>query len=148
MRISDWSSDVCSSDLTIGLRDLAIILRALVDILDHQADRRAGRLALEDARQDAHLIGLLPLRRVARLAGTALVEKGLDVGLRQRQPRWATVDDRAERRPVAFTPGRESKDASEAVETHARGVLSMNSIRLPQGYSVKKRWRPSMMLSS
>src|SRR3546814_10373778 len=111
MRISDWSSDGCSSDLrarrdprrglararppaaaiiadavfgvigivgvtgTIGLRDLAIILRALVDILDHQADRRAGRLALEDARQDAHLIGLLPLRRVARLAGTALVEK-------------------------------------------------------------------------
>src|SRR3546814_7504747 len=95
----------------------------MVDILAHQADRRAGRLALEHARQDAHLIGLLPLRRVARLAGTALVEKGLDVGLRQRQPRWATVDDRAERRPVAFTPGRESKDASEAVETHARGVL-------------------------
>src|SRR3546814_7504296 len=105
----------------------------MVDILAHQADRRAGRLALEDARQDAHLIGLLPLRRVARLAGTALVEKGLDVGLRQRQARWVTDDDRAERRPVAFTPGRESEDAADAVENHARGGLSVNSVCSPKG---------------
>src|SRR3546814_4329044 len=81
---------------------------------------------------------------MARLAGTALVEIGLDVGFGQRQPRRATVDDRAERGPVAFPPSREAKNASEAVETHARAVLSMNSIRLPNGSSVKKRWRPSM----
>ena len=65
----------------IGLRDVAIILRTLVDIFDHQADRCAGGLALEGAGKDADLIGLLPLRRVTRLAGTALVEIGLDVSL-------------------------------------------------------------------
>src|SRR3546814_9298291 len=100
MRISDWSSDGCSSDLrarrdprrglararppaaaiiadavfgvigivgvtgTIGLRDLAIILRALVDILDHQADRRAGRLALED-RSEEHTSELQYLMRIS-----------------------------------------------------------------------------------
>jgi hypothetical protein len=39
----------------IGLGDFGIVLRALVGVLDHQADRRAGGLALEHARQDAHL---------------------------------------------------------------------------------------------
>src|SRR3546814_11609087 len=89
MRISDWSSDVCSSDLI-----------------------------------------------------------GLDVGFGQRKARRTAVDDRAECGTVAFPPSREAKNASEAVETHARAVLSMNSLRLPNGSSVKKRWRPSMMLSS
>src|SRR3546814_21150946 len=85
---------------------------------------------------------------MARLAGTALVEIGLDVGFGQRQPRRATVDDRAERGTVAFPPSREAKNASAAVETHARAVLSMNSIRLLNGSSVKKRWWTSMMLAS
>ena len=66
----------------------------------------------------ANLIGLLPLRRVARLAGAALVEEGLDVGLAKRQPRRATIDDSAERRAMAFPPSGEAKNASEAVETH------------------------------
>ena len=37
--------------------DVAVVLRALVDVLDHQLDRRAGRLPLEDAGQDVHLVG-------------------------------------------------------------------------------------------
>ncbi len=102
----------------ISLGDVAIILRPLIDIVDHQADRCAGGLALEHARQDAHPVGFLPLRRVARLAGAALVEERLDVVLAERQPRRAAVDNRAERGPVAFPPGGEAQNASEAVETH------------------------------
>src|SRR5207302_10790676 len=60
--------------------DGGIVFRALVDIVDHEPDRgpggdlRAGRFVVEHAREDAHLVGLLPLRREARLAGPALVE--------------------------------------------------------------------------
>src|SRR3546814_1058077 len=60
----------------IGLGDLRIILRALVDILNHQADRRAGGPALEHARKDADPVRLLPLRGVARLARPPLVQPG------------------------------------------------------------------------
>src|SRR3546814_3374746 len=42
MRISDWSSDVCSSDL-LGLRAVAILPRRRVDT-DRQADRIDGRV--------------------------------------------------------------------------------------------------------
>src|SRR3546814_16271800 len=52
----------------IGLGDLRIILRALVDILNHQADRRAGGPALEQPRKDADPVRLPPLRGVARRA--------------------------------------------------------------------------------
>jgi hypothetical protein len=61
-------------------------------------------LPLERAGKDPDLIGLLPLRRVARLAGAALVEEWLDVGFGQRQPRRATIDDGAKCGTVALTP--------------------------------------------
>src|SRR3954467_2485952 len=93
-----------------GRGDLGIILRTLVDILDHQADRRAGRAPLEHARENTNLIGLLPLSGEARAAGPALVEPGLDVAFRQRQAGRAAVDHRAERRPVALAPSREAED--------------------------------------
>src|SRR3546814_6279669 len=102
----------------IGLCDRAIILRPLVDILDHQADRRARRLALEHPRQDTHLVGFLPLRCVTRLARAPLVEEGLDIGFGERQPRRTAVNDGAERGTVAFPPSGEAKNAPEAVETH------------------------------
>src|SRR3546814_13512286 len=40
MRISDWSSDVCSSDLVLGLGDLAD------DVLHHVVDFSPGRAAV------------------------------------------------------------------------------------------------------
>jgi hypothetical protein len=67
---------------TVG--DVAVVARALIDILDHQLDRRAGRYALKGPGQDLDLIRLLPLRRVARLARPALVEPLLDVGFAER----------------------------------------------------------------
>jgi hypothetical protein len=66
--------------------NVAVVARALVDIVDHQLDRRAGGLALEHAGQDLHLVRLAPLRRVARLARPALVEPVLDVGFGERDP--------------------------------------------------------------
>jgi hypothetical protein len=64
--------------------DVAIVLGALVDILDHQHDRRAGGalaagpLILEDAGQDLHRVRFLALGGEARLAGPALVEEDLE----------------------------------------------------------------------
>src|SRR3546814_12741001 len=101
----------------IGFRDRAIILRPLVDILDHQADRGAGRLALEHTGKNAHLIGFLPLRRMARLAATALVEIGLVVGCGQRPPRRATVDARAARAPAPLPPPPHATTAPQPVHT-------------------------------
>ena len=60
--------------------DVAVILGALVDIVDDEGDRRPGRHALEYARENAYLIGLLPLGREARLARPAAIEPGLYVG--------------------------------------------------------------------
>ncbi|CAN5690058.1 hypothetical protein BH11PSE6_BH11PSE6_08090 [soil metagenome] len=100
----------------IGLRHLRIVLRALIDILDHQADRRAGRPALEHARQDTDLIRFLPLRGEARGARAALVEEGLEIGFGDGQPRRAAIDHRADRGPMRFAPGGEPEDAAEGVE--------------------------------
>src|SRR3546814_12135274 len=82
----------------IRLGDLRIILRALIDILDHQADRGAGGAPFEHAREDAHLIGLAALRGEARGARTALVEPRLEIGFGERKPRRASV--RSEERRV------------------------------------------------
>ncbi len=85
--------------------DVAVVPRALVDVIDREVDRRAGGLALEGAGEDLDLVGLLPLRRVARLAGPAAVEPMLDVRFGERDFRRHAVDDDADRRPMAFAPG-------------------------------------------
>ena len=72
---------------TIDVLDRGIVLGALIDILDQQADRRAGRDLLagrligEHAGEDFDRVRLLPLGGEAGLAGPPLVEIGLDVGL-------------------------------------------------------------------
>ena len=48
-----------------GLRDLAVVLAALVGVADQQADRRAGGLAFVDAREDLHPVRFLALGDVA-----------------------------------------------------------------------------------
>jgi hypothetical protein len=50
------------------------------------------------------------------LAGPALVEKGLDVRLGERNARWTTVDHAADRRPVAFAEGRNPEEMTEGIE--------------------------------
>ncbi len=104
--------------------DLRVVARALVDVLDEQPDRRARRDALEDARQDAHLVGLLALRDVAAPARAPALEIGLDRRLVEREPGRATVDDAAERRAVALAEGRHLESLSVAVTGHRSRLVS------------------------
>jgi hypothetical protein len=73
----------------------------------------------ENAGENAHLVRLLPLRGVARLARTALVEIGLDLRLFDRDARRAAVNHAADRRPVALAPGGDAEEMAEAVVRHA-----------------------------
>jgi hypothetical protein len=100
--------------------DVAVILRALVGVADLQRDGRAGGDALEDAGEDFDLIRLAPLGDVARGAGAALVEPGLDRLRRERHARRAAIDHRAEGRAVALAPGRDAEDMAETVMRHGR----------------------------
>src|SRR5690606_40200415 len=84
---------------TERLRDVAVVLAARVLVADQQRDRGAGGLPLVHAGENLDLVGLPSLRRVARGAGAAPVEIGLDVGLRKRQAGRTTVDHAAERGP-------------------------------------------------
>jgi hypothetical protein len=104
--------------------DVGIILRALVDILDHQHDRRAGSdllaagLVGKHARHDLNRVRLLALGGEARLARPALVEILLDVGDLERDARRAAVDHAADRRPVAFAEAGETEEVTEGIERH------------------------------
>src|SRR4029079_16795689 len=75
---------------TIGILDRRVIFRTLIDIVDEERDRRAGRHFLptlfvgERARENTHGVGLLALRGEARLAGPAAIEILLDVSGGQR----------------------------------------------------------------
>src|SRR3546814_3893264 len=68
MRISDWSSDVCSSDLVVVLRG-AVLLAERFHALDHQV--RLG--------QQAEVLGQVLLDVVDDLGG--LVDVGLAAGV-------------------------------------------------------------------
>jgi hypothetical protein len=103
--------------------DVAVVLGAGVDILDLERDRRPrrglhARLIGEHARQDAHLIRLLPLGGVARLARAPLVEIGLDLGLGDGDAGRTAIDHAADRRPVAFAPGGDAEQMAETVVRH------------------------------
>ncbi len=108
----------------VEVADFRVILRALVDILDHQRDRRSRRhlfpagVVDHDAGEDLHLVGLAALGGKARLAGTAAIEIALDVGRRQRQPRRTAVDHAADRGTMAFAEGGHPKQMAEAVVGH------------------------------
>jgi hypothetical protein len=101
--------------------DFGVVLGALVDILDHQRDRRAGRhlaagtVILEHAGQDLHLVRLAPLRGEAVLARFALVEERLDVSLAQRQAGRAAIHHAAKRTPMTFAERGNAEQVAERV---------------------------------
>ncbi len=100
------------------LRDLAVVLRPLVGILDHQLDRGAGRAPLVGAGEDAHRVRLAPLRGVLALPRLPAVEPVLDHAFVDRDPRRTAIDGRAQGRPVAFAPCGDAKKVAEGVEAH------------------------------
>src|SRR3546814_20094067 len=89
--------------------DLTICRRALVLVLERQADRLAGGLAFEDAGQDLDPVRLATLGREAGLPRPSPVEPMLDIRLGQRNARRCPVDDAADRRPMALAPGGEAE---------------------------------------
>src|SRR3546814_11436850 len=84
MRISDWSSDVCSSDLLVDVAIVDVADRAL-DQIAVAVDRRGRR------RAERGVADLVPQPR-------EIIEVALDLGLGARQPGGA--DDRSEERRV------------------------------------------------
>ena len=108
----------------IGLGHFGIVLGPLIDILDHQADRRPGSLAFEHAGEDPHRVRFLPLGGELRLARPARVQKRLDRSFADRQPRGAAIDHGAQRRPVAFAPGGETQQTAKGVERHDVAALA------------------------
>ena len=102
----------------IDVLDRAVVAAARVFVLDHQCDGRAGGLALEHAGEDAHGVGFAPLGHEAGRAGPAAVERGLDIGLGERNTRRHAIDDAADGRPVALAPGGDAQEQAEAVAGH------------------------------
>ena len=106
----------------VDVLDRGIVLRALVDILDHERDRRPGRQLLaarllgEHAGEDFDRIRLLALSREAGLTGPPFVQIRLDIGLGQRNARRTAVDHATDRQPVTFAEGRDSEEMAEGVE--------------------------------
>src|SRR3546814_13136571 len=83
MRISDWSSDVCSSDLRRLLRPAA------------GDDRPDGRRALPAPRPARRPVARRRHRRAVRLAARLNARAGLEVAGRQASPRTALKIGRA-----------------------------------------------------
>src|SRR3546814_8233591 len=76
MRISDWSSDVCSSDLQIGAELLVVVAERERTAVRHHEYRRCRSIACGDARGDGtpRALHVTPLLR-----GLAC-DKASDVG--------------------------------------------------------------------
>ncbi len=110
----------------VAPRDVGIVLRALVGVLDHHADRRSRRhqrlaVALgHHAGEHPHRIVLAPLRREFRLPRLALVQIGLNLGLGEADARRAAVDHAAKRDAVALAPGGDSEKMAEGVVRHEK----------------------------
>src|SRR3546814_7810687 len=65
MRISDWSSDVCTSDLVLGHRTQAAeVVDAVEDLTDHVEAR--GLVWAADAEVETHRLADLGLERLVR----------------------------------------------------------------------------------
>ena len=101
-----------------GVQDIAVVLAALVGVLDQQTDRRACGLAFVNAGEDFDRIGLVALRHVPAGAGPAAVQVVLDVGFSQIHPWRAAVDHAADGRAVGFTEVGDCEKLSEGVAAH------------------------------
>jgi len=105
--------------------DVAIILRALIFVLDDEPDRRARRHTLEHTRENLHLVRFAALGRVPRLAGATAIEIALNIRFIKRHARRTAIDDTAQRAPMAFAEGRDYKILANTVAGHRLKVLEV-----------------------
>ena len=103
---------------TERLLDRAVILAALVGVADQQSDRRAGRAALEHAREDLDRVALLALGHEPRRPGFAAIQFPLDVGFGERHAGRAAIHHATDRRPVAFTERGHAEEPPQRVTRH------------------------------
>jgi len=63
----------------------------------------------------------------------------LQIGLAQRQTRRTAVDNRAERRAMAFTEGRDREQAAKGVARHVETILAYDRGNAhPPGYATQR----------
>src|SRR3546814_2114435 len=115
MRISDWSSDVCSADLDAGFR------RAFEDIAILRLRHTGERAAIEGCDGRSARAGILPLN----IAQTSRREQFGDVGRADRMVVAGPEADVARRRIVEFgLVGRRAIAGFRAVEAVVRIIRS------------------------
>jgi hypothetical protein len=90
-------------------------MRSLIRIFDQQSNRRTGGLAIEDARQNLHLIRFVSLRSMPGPARAPSLKVLLDIGLRQVKSGRTAVDHAAERGAVTLTEGGYCKKPPERI---------------------------------
>src|SRR5690606_15954163 len=117
-----------------GFRDVAIIFAALIGIANQQPDRRTGSTPLMDTRKEFDFVGFAPLRDMARCAGPAPVQFGLDIGRIQWQTRGAAGNHRAYCRPSSFGKLRHGEEygqcsaGPDAMRSKAKGNYNLDRI--------------------
>ena len=108
--------------------NFGIIFAALISVFDLQRNGRSGgakpisALVLKHAGENFHLIGFLALCGETVLAGFSLIKEGLNSLSRNFQIGWATVDDSANRHPMAFAVGGDAEHMAESVVGHNYGL--------------------------
>ena len=153
--MSTMPNTVCATIGAAGeIADLGIILGTLVDVLDHERDRRSGRnlksrrVVRHHAGEYLDLVGLAALRGKARLAGAAAIEIVLNIGGLERNFRRASVDHATDRGAVALAKGGDPEQMAEGIVGHkvspagrlgsprrGRGQLARCELRRPRGGS-------------
>src|SRR3546814_132745 len=112
MRISDWSSDVCSSDLSADVR--RGITQNPVDTVITDGDRRLGtRLRIERAGAQAGAVGAIavPLRKTAARSGTKNTDEHGQPPKAKPRPEPGLIDQRFAKYMVTSKPIRMSVKA-------------------------------------
>ena len=102
-----------------GVEQVAVVLAALVGVVDQQRNRRAGGAAFEHAAQNLHRVGFVALGHMAAGARAAPVQVALDVRLGQLHARRAAVNHTPDRRAVGFAKVGDRKKLSKGVSAHA-----------------------------
>ena len=95
--------------------DIAVIFGALIRILDHQLNRRTGRLALKDTRKNLYLIRLSALSDIFACPGFPQIQPMLQGRFIHLDPRRTAVHRAAKRWPVAFAPSRDAKEMTDCL---------------------------------
>ena len=100
------------------LLDIAVVLGTLIGVFDQQANGRTRGLALEDAGENFHRIGLAPGSGEFRGARFAAVEIALEITLLQLDARRAAVNHAAQGQAVTLAKGGNGEQFTYAVARH------------------------------